>query len=129
MTVSSIDTQKLAERLHGSGLSRKQASGIAEAVTDLLIDVLADRPSRDAVIEAVETLGRAVDQRFLAVDQRFDRMDQRFDQREAKVDEQFAEQKAANADIRALLVKILDGQAILHQNDMEMKRRLDRLGA
>ncbi len=36
-----------------------------------------------------------------------------------------AEHGAAIGRIEEMLVKSLDGQAVLHQNDMELKRRLD----
>ena len=36
-----------------------------------------------------------------------------------------ADLQAGQARIEEMLAKILEGQAILHQNDMELKRRLD----
>ena len=38
-----------------------------------------------------------------------------------------AELRAGQDDIRAMLLKLMDGQAVLLQNDMEIRRRLDRL--
>ncbi len=35
------------------------------------------------------------------------------------------ELKSGQSQIMGLLTKLLDGQAVLHQNDMELKRRLD----
>ena len=95
-----IDTLKVSHRLQSAGMPRKQADVVVEA----LADAVADHPSKDAVIEAVETLGRSVDKRITAL--------------ETKVDTGFSE-------LRELLHKIIDGQAVLHQNDMELKRRLD----
>ncbi|MEI8396989.1 MAG: hypothetical protein WCF85_19865 [Rhodospirillaceae bacterium] len=46
-------------------------------------------------------------------------MDQRQQAAEANVRSELGE-------LRSLLHKILDGQAVLHQNDMELKRRLDQ---
>ena len=111
MTAPAIDTLKLAERLHGAGFTRKQASGATEALADTLTDALAEHPSKGAVIESVETLGRAVDRRFTALETKVEAMDQR--------------QQADTARIMGLLEKLLEGQAVLHQNDMELKRRLD----
>lgn len=149
-----VDTLKLAEQLRDAGFTRKQAAGAAE----ILANLLASHPRREVVLEAIQTLARAVDQRFAtvdlrletlarSVDQRFDAVDQRLetltrsvDQRFAAVDQRFdavdqrfdsmqAEHRADMARIEALLGKLLDGQAVLFQNDMELKRRLDGIEA
>jgi len=40
-----------------------------------------------------------------------------------------ADVRSSQARMETLIMKVLDGQAVLHQNDMELKRRLDALGA
>ena len=104
MTAVAFDTLKLAEKLHGAGFTRKQASGAAEALSEALAESYS---SKLATTEAVETLGRAIDRRFTSL--------------ETKVDQH----SDALGRIETLLAKVLDGQAVLHQNDMELKRRLD----
>jgi chromosome segregation ATPase len=164
-----FDTLKLAKRLKDSGFTQKQASGAAEGLAEVLAESYS---SKNATTEAVETLGRAIEQRFtaadrrfeaidkrldaidrrftavderfdaidrrfVAVDERFDAIDRRFvaiDERFDAMDRRFVALEQGQAELRdsvtrmeAMLAKILDGQAILHQNDMELKRRLDQL--
>jgi hypothetical protein len=97
MPTVAIDTLKVAHKLQAAGMPRKQAEAVAEAVADVY-------PTKDAVIESVETLGRAMDRRFTSMQE---------------------EHRSDIARIEAMLVKLLEGQAVLHQNDMELKRRLD----
>ncbi len=108
MTVVAFDTLKLAEKLHGAGFTRKQASGAAEALSEALSE---SYTSKNATTEAVETLGRAIDKRFTTLETKVETLDQR--------------QQADTARIMGMLEKLLEGQAVLHQNDMELKRRLD----
>ncbi len=65
MTVVAFDTLKLAEKLHSSGFTRKQATGAAEALSSALAE---SYTSKLATTEAVETLGRAIDNRFTGVE-------------------------------------------------------------
>jgi ABC-type phosphate transport system auxiliary subunit len=140
MSPAVLDTLKAVQKLQNAGFTRKQAAGVVE----VLADAVEERPTRDGVIDAVETLGRAVDRRFTIMEQRQSAFDQRqaaFEQRQSsleqgqaalieKTDRLQAEQVKQSdvlAGIQAMLVKILDGQAVLHQNDMELKRRLDQL--
>ena len=60
----SVDTLKVAERLHIAGFTRKQAAEVAGVVAE----ALADHPRKDAVIESVEALGRTVDRRLAALE-------------------------------------------------------------
>ena len=106
MSVVAIDTHAFIKRMTGAGMPEAQAEALAETLAEPLLPI-----SRDAVVESVERLGRSIDRRFKAVDQRFADL-------EAKVD-------AGLSEMRELLQKIIDGQTVLHQNDMELKRRLD----
>lgn len=140
-----IDTLKVSHRLQSAGMPRKQADVVVEA----LADAVSDRPSKDAVLEAVETLGTAMDRRFTAVDKqhlvvraeidelktgqaelisgqaelRTGQAELRTGQDELRTGQ--ADLETGQAQIMSLLTKLLDGQAVLHQNDMELKRRLD----
>ena len=133
-----IDTLKVSHRLQSAGMPRKQADVVVEA----LADAVSDRPSKDAVLEAVETLGTAMDRRFAAVDKqhlvvraeidelktgqaelRTGQDELRTGQDELRTGQD--ELRTGQAQIMSLLTKLLDGQAVLHQNDMELKRRLD----
>jgi hypothetical protein len=58
---------------------------------------------------------KTVNSRFDQVDSRLNALESGQARIETKVDR-----------IEDLLAKLLDGQAILHQNDMELKRRMDR---
>ena len=126
-----IDTLKVSHRLQSAGMPRKQADVVVEA----LADAVSDRPSKDAVLEAVETLGTAMDRRFAVVDKQH--LDVRAELDELKTGQAElrtgqdelrtgqAELETGQAHIMSLLTKLLDGQAVLHQNGMELKRRLD----
>ena len=133
-----IDTLKVSHRLQSAGMPRKQADVVVEA----LADAVSDRPSKDAVLEAVETLGTAMDRRFAAVDKqhlvvraeidelktgqaelRTGQDELRTGQDELRTGQD--ELRTGQAQIMSLLTKLLDGQAVLHQNDMELKRQLD----
>ena len=133
-----IDTLKVSHRLQSAGMPRKQADVVVEA----LADAVSDRPSKDAVLEAVETLGTAMDRRFAVVDKQYlvvraeldelktGQAELRTGQAELRTgqDELRTGQaglETGQAHIMSLLTKLLDGQAVLHQNGMELKRRLD----
>ena len=154
-----IDTLKVSHRLQSAGMPRKQADVVVEA----LAGAVSDRPSKDAVLEAVETLGTAMDRRFAAVDKqhlvvraeldelktgqaelrtgqdelrtgqdeiRTGQAELRTGQAELRTGQDElrtgqAELRTGQAHIMSLLSKLLDGQAVLHQNGMELKRRLD----
>ena len=118
MTAVAFDTLKLAEKLHGAGFTRKQASGAAEALSEALAESYS---SKLATTEAVETLGRAIDRRFASLETKADQQGAVL----AQHGEALAQHGGALARIETLLAKVLDGQAVLHQNDMELKRRLD----
>ncbi len=69
-----------------------------------------------------------IDGRFAKVDEQFAKVDGQFakvDERFAKVDEQFAKIDQRFTGLEGMLARLLDGQAVLLQNDMELKRRLD----
>ena len=126
-----IDTLKVSHRLQSAGMPRKQADVVVEA----LAGAVSDRPSKDAVLEAVETLGTAMDRRFAAVDKQHlvvraeldelktGQAELRTGQDELRTGQD--ELRTGQAHIMSLLSKLLDGQAVLHQNGMELKRRLD----
>ena len=137
-----IDTLKVSHKLQSAGMPRKQA----DAVVEVLTEAVEDRAGKDAVKEAVETLGMAMERRFASVDKQFASVngqlsdlrgyvDKQFvsvngqfasvNGQFASVDQQFASVNGQLSDLRDLLAKLLEGQAILHQNDMELKRRLD----
>ncbi len=160
MTAVAFDTLKLAERLHGAGFTRKQASGAAEALSEALSD---SYTSKVATTEAVETLGRAIDKRFNALDAKVDQQGAVLAQHSEALAKQgavltqhsemlakqgavlaqhgealaqhggvlaqhggvLAQHGEALARIESMMAKLLEGQAVLHQNDMELKRRLD----
>ena len=111
MTAVAFDTLKAAQKLQDAGFTRKQAAGVAETMAEALID----RPSKEAVVESVEALGRAVDKRFTKLEA---------GQAELRAGQATLESKVDR--IEGLLTKILDGQAVLLQNDMELRRRLDQ---
>ena len=68
------------------------------------------------------------DKRFVALEERFVALENRFVTLEGRVDQHgdlLQQHSDALARIESLIGKVLDGQSILHQNDMELKRRLD----
>ncbi|MEI8396499.1 MAG: hypothetical protein WCF85_17335 [Rhodospirillaceae bacterium] len=74
----------------------------------------------------------ATTESLLLVSKKIDEMDQRVTARLNALEEGQGELKSGQtrlfettARIESLLGKLLDGQAVLHQNDMELKRRLD----
>lgn len=105
-----IDTLKVSHRLQSAGMPRKQADVVVEA----LADVVEDRAGKDAMKEAVETLATAMDRRFTAIDKQH-----------LVVRAEIDDVKAGQKEIMTMLAKILDGQSVLQQNDMELKRRMD----
>ncbi len=77
----------------------------------MLAETLAERPSKNAVIQAVDTLAKDVNKRMDSLQSDVTAI------------------KTGQERLEAMLGKLLDGQAVLHQNDMELKRRLDFLGS
>ena len=175
--MSAIDTQKVAHKLQTGGFSKTQAL----AAADVLAELLDDRPTRDAVYEAVQEAVVGLDQRRQA-DTALIRADiaqqgvilgqhggaianqgeaiakqgeaianqgeaiAKQGEAIAKQGEAIANQGEAIANqgeaianqgvilgqhgeaiarLEGLMVKLLEGQAILLQNDMELKRRLE----
>ena len=103
---AAIDTHAFVKRI--------TAAGMPEAQAEVLADVLAERPpavTKGAVIEAVEKLGRGIDRRVQTLESAVSSMRSEIDGRFERME--------------TMLAKILEGQAVLHQNDMELKRRLD----
>ncbi|MEI8396296.1 MAG: hypothetical protein WCF85_16300 [Rhodospirillaceae bacterium] len=121
MPIAAIDTLKVSHKLQSAGMPRKQAEAVAEAMAE----TVEDRAGKDAVKEAVETLGRAVDKRFTALESKVDHQGAAIQRLEQGQTELRTEMNERLSGIESLLSKILDGQAVLHQNDMELKRRLD----
>jgi hypothetical protein len=68
----------------------------------------------------------AVDQRLDSVDRRLGTLEQRLDTFEHRTDQRLTTLEEGQSRIEGLLARLLDGQAVLLQNDMELKRRLDR---
>ena len=135
MTAAAFDTLKLAEHLHGAGFTKKQASGLAEG----LASALADHPRRDVVIEAIQDSAVNVTRRIDATERRVggqieelkSGQDAKFDAIGtilAKQGETLTNHGQKFDNLETMLAKILEGQAVLLQNDMELKRRLDRKG-
>jgi len=128
MTQVMIDTLKVSQRLQESGFTRKQAAGAAE----ILADLLADRPNKDAVIEAIQESAVAINRRIEASERR---LGERIDGVKADVDGLKTDVAGLRTDvaglnttvenIQTMMVKLMEGQAVLLQNDMELKRRLD----
>ena len=128
MTAAAFDTLKLAERLHGSGFTRKQSAGLAEGLAEAIAEI---HPTKDAVVEVVETVGRAVDRRLITLEAGQARLEAKTDKLEAgqaRLEEKTDKLEAGQARLEEMLGKLLEGQAVLLQNDMELKRRLDRKG-
>jgi hypothetical protein len=104
----------VAKQLESGGFSRKQAVAAAEVLAELLDE----RSTKGAVREAIEVAVYGLDQRRQA------------DTTAIRADivvqgEAISRQGEVVARLEGLLVKVLEGQAVLHQNDMELKRRLD----
>ena len=147
MTAAAFDTIKLAEHLHGAGFTKKQASGLAEG----LASALADHPRRDTVIEAIQDSAVNMTRRIDAAERRVggqiedlksdvsavktdvtavkgDVSGVKADMSAVKVDiaDMKAEHGAKFLALETMLGKLLEGQAVLLQNDMELRRRLER---
>ena len=113
MNTPTFNTNAFVKRITAAGMPERQAEVLAEA--------LAERPrlaTKSAVIESIEALARAVERRFVG-------LEAKIDERFAKVDEQFAKIDQRFTGLEGMLARLLDGQAVLLQNDMELKRRLD----
>ena len=52
----------------------------------------------------------------------------RLEQGQARLEGAQTRLEEGQARVESLLAKLLEGQAVLHQNDMELKRRLDQRG-
>ncbi len=145
MTAAAIDTRDCVTRMTAVGMPEPQAEVLGEMLADSQVGI-----SKKAVLDAVEKLGRSIDKRFVALEERFDKrlvaLEERFDKRFVALEERFValenrfvtlegrvdehgvllqQHSDALARIESLIGKVLDGQSILHQNDMELKRRLD----
>jgi hypothetical protein len=94
---AAIDTHAFIKQITAVGMPEPQAEVLARA--------LSERPGKSAVIEAVQKSTVDINKRIEAV--------------EGRINERLS-------GIETLLVKILEGQSVLHQNDMELKRRLDK---
>jgi hypothetical protein len=133
--MTGVDTLKVAKKFEAGGFSKKQATTAAEVLAELLDE----RSSKDAVREAIEIATLALDQRRQAdtaairadiaaqgeVIGRLEEVVGRQGEAIARQGEAIGQQGEAIGRLEGLLVKLLEGQAVLHQNDMELKRRLD----
>jgi hypothetical protein len=147
--MTGVDTLKVAKKFEAGGFSKKQAATAAEVLADLLDE----RSSKDAVREAIEIAMLALDQRrqadtaairadIAAQGEVIGRLEEvvgrqgeaigRLEERVSRQGEAIGRQGEAIGRLEevvgrleGLLVKVLEGQAVLHQNDMELKRRLD----
>jgi len=133
--MTGVDTLKVAKKFEAGGFSKKQAATAAEVLADLLDE----RSSKGAVRGAIEIATLALDQRRQAdtaairadiaaqgeVIGRLEEVVGRQGEAIARQGEAIGQQGEAIGRLEGLLVKLLEGQAVLHQNDMELKRRLD----
>ncbi len=87
-------------------------------VVDALTDVVADRASKNAVIEAVQDS-------VVAINQRIEGSERRLGEQLDRVEGRLGAMKKRFDRLEGMLAKIIDGQAVSYQNDMELKRRLD----
>lgn len=62
---------------------------------------------------------------LMAIALKIENMDQRIDRRLNSLEEGMAKVVSSQDKQLAMMEKLLEGQAVLHQNDMEIKRRLD----
>ena len=113
-----IDTHSFVKRITAAGMAEPQAEIIAEALA-----VHGKHVSKPAIVESVEKLGRGIDKQISALKDgqaklQGDVSELRAGQAELKSD--VAELKAGQSQIMGLLTKILDGQAVITQNEMEL---------
>ena len=132
MTIVAFDTLKLAERLHDSGFTRKQATGAAEALAEVLTEVMIDHPGKDVVIEAVQEAAIGIGNRIDATERRLGSRIENLEAGQVTHTEAIARLEAGQAAhgetltrLETLLGTVLEGQAVLLQNDMEIRRRLE----
>ena len=104
MTAVAFDTLKLAEKLQGSGFTRKQASGAAEA----LAEALTDRPSKEAVIGAVQDSAVGINRRIESAEKRLS----------GQID-----------DVKSEVKGVRDSVAIINENQLETNRALNAIMA
>jgi len=108
MTAAAFDTLKLAERLHGSGFSKKQSVGLAEGLAEALAE---SHPTKDAVVEVVETVGRSVDRRLNSLEAG-----------QARLESKVGALEAGQARLEAKTDKLEAGQSVLMDNQAELRR-------
>jgi hypothetical protein len=155
MAAIMFDTLKAAHHLQAVGMPRKQADAIAELMGDALSDragkenTAASLTLLSAKIDALDKRhGDILERHSDILERHSDILERHSDILErhsdilerhsdileshsdtlAKHGEAIGRLESGQARIEALLAKLLDGQAVLHQNDMELKRRLDERG-
>ena len=105
-----IDTLLVAQQFQDAGFNRKQAAGAAQ----ILAGLLTERAGREDTAAALSLIGAKIE----SLEKRHG----------AKLDALEAGQAGLRSGMdrmEAMMVKFLDGQAVLLQNDMDLKRRLD----
>ncbi|MEI7611048.1 MAG: hypothetical protein WCJ64_27000 [Rhodospirillaceae bacterium] len=152
MSVVAFDTLKVAQQFQDAGFTRKQAAGAAEILVGLLAEK-SDKDAVVKAIEtlgiSVDRRFGAVDKRFDGVDQQL--VDVRADIAELQAGQtemrgDITEMRGDITEIRgditemrgnistlqagqnrlmSLIEKVLEGQAVLSQNDMELRRLIE----
>ncbi|CAK0770986.1 hypothetical protein WCLP8_4660013 [uncultured Gammaproteobacteria bacterium] len=136
MSMITIDTLKLSERLHGAGFTRRQAAGAAEGIAEALG---ATYPTKDAVIDVVETLGRSVDRRFTSLEIKVDRLEAgqakleagqaKLEAGQAKLESGQTDLKSSVTKLESSVTKLQSGQAVLMENQLQVNSKLDAIMA
>ena len=103
-----------------------------------LLPASKEKVSKAAVLAAIETLGSGMDRKFNALGARIDGVETRITEVETRlgaridgvetrlggVESEVKEVRTEVKEVRSLLQTLLEGQAVLAQNDMELKRLL-----
>ena len=110
MPAAAFDTRNISRRLQNSSFPKEQADCVAEVLSEVLAGIpecAAKEATGSSLALFANKIG-AMDHRLGAVEQRLGSME------------------TVQARIEVLLTKLLEGQAVLHQNDMELKRRIEQ---
>ncbi len=141
MSSVAIDTLSVAQQFQEAGFNKKQAAGAAH----ILANLLSERAGKDETGASLSLLAAKIDGLEKRHGAKLDALQAdvsslqtdvkglqtgfaRMETNVSALQTDVSALQTSFARMEAMLAKLLDGQAILLQNDMELKRRLDERG-
>ena len=131
MTAAAIDIQKVTTKLQASGFSRKQASGAAEVLSELM----EERASKEATAESLSLIASKLEVVNLrqqadtaairATQAEHSQAIARLESGQAEHSKAIARLESGQAELRADVNDLKSGQAILMENQLQLRSEMN----